>query len=408
MKYLFLSISFLLIVVNGLAQSTNNMSFQAVIRDASGELVSNSSVGLKMSVLQGSVSGIEVYSETHNEMTNANGLLSLEIGGGTVVSGVYGEIDWSNGPYFLKREVDPLGGSNYVVSGTSQFLSVPYAIFASAADTVFNVPAGFDGDYTNLTNKPSIPTNTSDLTNDSGFLTAEIDSSTTNEIQELSVSTTKDTLFLSSGNYVLIPGISDANYPPIDFDGYLYDTVHIGTQIWFAENLKTTHYNDGTSIPNETDATAWAALSTGAMSYYNNDSTQYDPVYGALYNGYAVETNKLCPAGWHVSTDAEWTALVNFLGDESVAGGKLKEVGTAHWDSPNTGATDEVGFTALPSGRRKEDGSFTNIKLTGLWWTGTANNTDEYYYINMSTNNSNLNSASDNKRKGYAVRCLRD
>jgi uncharacterized protein (TIGR02145 family) len=333
-KVLWCSIIIFLFINVLIGQSPEKMSFQAVIRDASGELVSNSSVELKMSVLQGSVDGMEVYSETHSEMTNENGLITLEIGGGTVVSGIYDVIDWSNGPYYLKREIDPSGGTNYVVSGTSQLLSVPYAMFANVADTVLNAP----------------------------------DTSTINEIQGLSVSFIGDTLYLSQSNYVIIPGLSAANPPVSDIDGNGYDTLHIGTQIWLAENLKTTHYNDGTPIPNVTDDTAWSGLSIGARSYYSNDSTQYDKVYGPLYNWHAVETGKLCPTGWHVPTDAEWTVLTNYLGGD---GGKLKEVGTVHWNN-STGATDEFGFTALPGGRRLDSGAFSFIGDYGYWWSATS------------------------------------
>ena len=345
-------------MVQGLsAQIANKMSFQAVIRNASGELVINGSVGLKMSILQGSVSGMVVYSETHSEMANEHGLLTLEIGGGTVVSGVYGDIDWSNGPYFLKRELDPLGGTNYVVSGTSQLLSVPYAMYANVSDTVLNAA----------------------------------DTSSINEIQELRVATTGDTLYLSSSNYVIISGISDANYPPIDFDGYQYDTVHIGTQIWFAENLRTTHYNDGTLIPNVTDNTAWSGLSSGARAYYANDSTQYDSVYGALYNWYAVETGNLCPTGWHVPTDEDWTTLTDTLGGEVIAGGKLKEKDTVHWNSPNIDATDEVGFTGLPGGLRSDSGSFFGIRGGGYWWSATPVNSDNSWYRTLIYSNAYVN-----------------
>jgi uncharacterized protein (TIGR02145 family) len=432
-KVLWCSIIIFLFINVLIGQSPEKMSFQAVIRDASGELVSNSSVGLKMSVLQGSVSGTLAYSETHNGMTNSNGLITLEIGGGTVVSGVYGDIDWSNGPYFLKREIDPSGGTNYVVSGTSQLLSVPYAMYANVADTVLNapdtssineiqvlsisndtiylsgggfvkLPSGFDGDYSSLTNKPTIPTNTSDLTNDSGFITSEVDSSTTNEIQELSVSLIGDTLYLSQSNYVIIPGLSSANPPVSDIDGNGYDTVHIGTQIWMKSNLKTTHYNDGTPIQHVTDGTTWSGLTTGARVYYDNDSTTNAPVYGALYNWYAVETGKLCPSGWHVPTNAEWTVLTTFVGTEP--GNKLKEIGTSHWPS-DSGATDAVGFTALPGGRRLDSGSF-DLPDYGFWWSETPSNSNNSYCRFIFSGGNYVDTFSYDKRRGLSVRCLRD
>ena len=116
-------------------------------------------------------------------------------------------------------------------------------------------------------------------------------------------------------------------------------------------NLKTTKYNDGTSIPNVTNDTSWSNLTTGAYCWYNNDVSYKNP-YGALYNWYAVNTGKLAPKGWHVPSDAEWTTLITYLGGESIAGGKLKEAGTTHWLSPNTEATNSTGFSALPGGRR--------------------------------------------------------
>lgn len=134
-----------------------------------------------------------------------------------------------------------------------------------------------------------------------------------------------------------------------------------------SENLKTTHYNDGSKIPIVTDSATWMGLSTGAYCYYKNDSLSNKATYGALYNWYAVNTAKLAPTGWHVPTDAEWTTLTNYLGGINVAGGKLKEVGTAHWSSPNTGATNESGFTALPSGYRYELGFVEKGWMTSFW-----------------------------------------
>ena len=137
-----------------------------------------------------------------------------------------------------------------------------------------------------------------------------------------------------------------------DVDGNVYNTVTIGTQCWLQENLKTTKYKDGTSIPLVTDNSAWGSLSTPGYCWYNNDDT-YKNTYGALYNYYTVLTNNLCPSGWHVATEREWSTLVTYLGGASIAGGKLKESGTTHWVTPNTGANNETGFIALPGGRRE-------------------------------------------------------
>lgn len=193
-----------------------------------------------------------------------------------------------------------------------------------------------------------------------------------------------------------------------DYDGNTYDVVDINGQCWITENLKTTHYNDGTSIPNVTNSTTWFNLSTDAWAYYNNDAN-YNADYGKLYNGHAVETGKLCPTGWHVPTDAEWSTLTTYLGGGSVAGGKLKEVGFEHWDSPNTGATDEVGFTALPGGYRSPLGSWLNIRDAGYWWSATpySSNNRYYRYIYRDDDIFGSNNNRDN-RYGKSVRCLKD
>jgi uncharacterized protein (TIGR02145 family) len=158
---------------------------------------------------------------------------------------------------------------------------------------------------------------------------------------------------------------SASNYvtPPVtDGDGNVYNTVTIGTQIWMKGNLKTMKFNYGTSIPNVTDNTTWAGLTSAAYCWYNNDAATYKTTYGALYNWYAVDVasndgKNVCPAGWHIPSDAEWTTLTDYLGGASVAGSKLKETGTTHWLSPNTGATNESGFTALPGGGHSRNGN---------------------------------------------------
>ena len=134
-----------------------------------------------------------------------------------------------------------------------------------------------------------------------------------------------------------------------DFDGNNYPVGQIGTQIWMVENLKTTRYNDGTDILSITDNTTWENLITPGYCFYNNGVVNKN-TYGALYNWYAVNTGKLAPKGWHVPTNDEYTTLITFLGGESVASSKLKESGTSHWQSPNTEATNQSGFTALPGG----------------------------------------------------------
>ena len=197
-----------------------------------------------------------------------------------------------------------------------------------------------------------------------------------------------------------------------DIEGNVYKTVTIGTQTWMAKNLKTTNYNDGKAIPLVADNAAWTnrdsiALTNPAYYWYNNDSTYKNP-YGELYNGYAVKTGKLCPTGWHVPTDTEWSELTTYLGGEDVAGGKLKESGTSHWETPNYGATNESGFKALPGGYRSMDGIFNIINNGGSWWTSTDFNTERIWIRGMNTNIEHVFKGPDEKPEGFSVRCLKD
>jgi len=193
-----------------------------------------------------------------------------------------------------------------------------------------------------------------------------------------------------------------------DADGNIYHEVSIGTQIWMAENLKTTKYRNGDAIPNITDGTAWTKLTNGAYCYYNSDTANIR-VYGNLYNWYSVsDSRNLAPAGWHVATDAEWSALRSWLGGTTVAGGKLKEKGTAHWITPNTGASNSEGFTALPGGYRYFGAIFGSILNNGYWWSSTAFDSGSAWCRYISNNSAEIFSSKINKELGFSVRCVKD
>jgi len=206
----------------------------------------------------------------------------------------------------------------------------------------------------------------------------------------------------------------DLSYETItDIEGNIYKTIQIGTQTWMAENLKTTKLNDGTAIPLVTDNINWLNRSTPGYCWYDND-VYYKSYYGALYNWYPVSTGKLCPTGWHVPSDLEWTILCNYLENTNVAGGKLKETGTLHWLYPNTGATNESGFTALPGGWRYSNGVFRGIYWMGIWWsstefnTGSTNNPVASYFRGMHYDSNDASGSGDSKVTGYSIRCLKD
>jgi uncharacterized protein (TIGR02145 family) len=197
-----------------------------------------------------------------------------------------------------------------------------------------------------------------------------------------------------------------------DIDGNVYHTVTIGTQIWMVENLKTMKFFNGDLIPNITDDMEWSDLTIGAYCNYNND-TNYVITYGRLYNWYAVNDPRgLAPKGWHVATDSEWTTLTNYLGGDSVAGGKMKEIGTTHWHSPNPDATNESGFSALPGGYRffTIGEEFGNIGHTGGWWSSSEGNSNVIYWYMFCIDSwvHRSEGLELEKNIGLSVRCVKD
>ena len=200
---------------------------------------------------------------------------------------------------------------------------------------------------------------------------------------------------------------SETSGPTVtDADGNVYQTVTIGSQVWMVENLRTTTLNDNTSIPVVTDATAWGDLKTPGYTWYDNNEVANKEVYGALYNWYAVNTGKLCPAGWHVPTDADWTTLINNLGGEAEAGGKLKATGTTYWEFPNQGATNETGFSVLPGGNRWYNGSFSSIGAGAYLWSTTEHSESYAWTRFMSAYLASASREYQGKEYGQSVRCI--
>ncbi|NTW31615.1 MAG: DUF4339 domain-containing protein [Bacteroidetes bacterium] len=212
-----------------------------------------------------------------------------------------------------------------------------------------------------------------------------------------------------NGNIITSDSVNKS-FTVTDYDGNVYHTVTIGKQLWMVENLKVTHYRDGTPIPNVTDKNKWSKLSTGAYCNYDNND-KYVNTYGRLYNWYALKnSHSICPAGWHVPSDADWTILTDFLGGKYTSADKLKKEGTAYWKSPNAGANNSSGFTALPGGYRGNDGVFDKIGYYGYWWTATENNTIDAWFRGMYYNYACVYSDyyGYSKGGGFSVRCLKD
>ena len=207
-----------------------------------------------------------------------------------------------------------------------------------------------------------------------------------------------------------------------DIDGNVYNTVTIGTQVWMKENLKTTQYDDSTAIPLVTGDSNWDALTATDKAYcwYDDDSATNANTYGALYtwsaamNGADSSSSSpsgiqdVCPTGWHLPSDDEWTTLTDYLGGTDVAGGKLKETSTTHWQSPNTGATNESGFTALPGGNRGSDGTSRYIGSSVYWWSSTEANSSYAWSRSLHYGGGYVDRIYGNKQDGFYVRCIND
>jgi uncharacterized protein (TIGR02145 family) len=684
------SLLFILAVITAVtisAQVPQKMSYQSVIRNNNNMLVINQAVKIRISILQGSASGTVVYTETHSATTNANGIVTIEIGGGTPVTGTFNSIDWSAGSHFIKTETDPAGGTNYTLTATSQLLSVPYAMVAGslgssvnkftvsgtstdmeealfevknkegqtvfavynegvriyvsdgakgtkggfavggynskagtgdllvvspdsirayvapgdgskgvkggfavgaygsakadATDLLFVSPdsirayintgteakaakggfaiSGFAGakgggleylrvtddsirayvekpaakgakggfavggyntakgsiedfmllnpdstrfyvretgnggsstfnivgigqdlkykslfiadkdtigiagvlnvqndmkvlgniDYTGTVNSivPSIYTlEPFDVSDTSMTITADISSDGGKVIivsgfvwdtlpepkVTLATKTTNGTLtgqftstitgLLPGKTYYIRAYATNANgtgygstvmvttLPPLvtvnDIDGNSYVIVAIGGQEWFASNLRTTRLNDGTAIPLVSTDANWTNLSGPGYTWYNDDPVSYTE-YGPLYNWDVVNTGILCPAGWDVPSEADWSTLASNAGGVMVAGGKLKEAGTFHWAFPNTDATNEYGFRALPGGVRSYMGPSFGLGQDGYWWSSTMITVDPTS-VSMSYFSGELMIMSSFAKAGHSVRCVRN
>lgn len=372
------------------AQVSEKLYYQALIRDDGNNVIANREIGMLVQVLSGSAEGTVMYAETRTLSTAPDGMISFTIGSGTTISGNFESIDWSAGPYFVKTEIDPSGGTVYSLTGTSQLLSVPYVFYAKTAEKIGNIAEsqGFS-DVLAVNDSAGMPIkNVADPTDDLDAVTM------TYLMQQM-----YDAGLLKGSNILNMV---------FDIQGNLYRTVTIGDLEWMEENLRTTKYNDGTSIPLVTGDAAWAGLTTPGYCWYGNAaSNEYSAVTcGALYNWYTVNTEKLCPEGWRVPTEEDLNSLITEFGGSDAAGEKLKEAGTKHWLIPNK-ATNESDFRALPGGFRGLT-EFESIGYVGFWWTSTEASVNDASSLGLINNNVKSYLYDITKKTGMSVRCVAD
>ncbi len=391
MQKFLLFLSGIIISTALLAQVPQGISHQAVMRDTDNMPIVNSPVGLQVSILQGAHDGEAVYVETHTAISNQNGLVTYIIGEGAEVTGIFEDIDWSDGPFWLETKADPSGGTNYTITGLTKFLTVPYALYA---ETI----VGIDELLTRIED-----------------LEEAINDNEANDI-------------------VYGDGV-------MDVDGNDYVTVIIGDQEWMAENLRVSKYKNGDAIPSGLSDTAWENASGGAYAIYDHNNWDAEGIdspvemleaYGMLYNWHAVNDSRgLCPEGWHVPSEAEWAQLNDYVAAQGYpdhwdepdgVGNALKSCRqidsplggqcntTEHpswWSHDDHHGFDAFGFSALPAGVRTWIGTFSGLGMAGVWWSATDEDDNNARSKSLSHGNSYLFGESIFKNNGHSVRCIR-
>ena len=379
------------------------------------------------------------------------------------VKGALNDINWANGPFFLKAQIDPSGGENYSLDGVSRLLNVPYARYARTAENYTGTISETDPVFRQSPAESITAEDTAywniqpDSTMESDpFFNAsvakgisEADIMNWNSKPDSETQTLADVLTIIPRGFQQIKNIGDpvdpqdaatkayadslaarievlmrsfkSGGPVADYDGNIYNTVQIGSQVWMSENMKTTRYADGTPLPNGTGIGSLEGNYTSKYWFVYEDSLKYKKEYGLLYTWTAAMNGSpgsaenpsgvqgVCPTGWHVPSHSEWQELVDFLGGIDVAGGKLKETGTAHWNSPNTGATNSSFFNAFGTGVRSPNGLYWNIRNT-VWFISSTVISGNFYHVRPLAweRASAADHYAGTMDQGQAVRCLKD
>lgn len=398
------------------AQAPQGFNYQATVRNSSGDLILNQNVYFKFNIMQGSQTSVPIFNEVHYVPTDDLGQVNLVIGQGTPTTGSFSQIDWSQGSYFLGIELDT--GNGYTAMGTTQLLSVPFALYAENAG---------NGNISNPNLESVLAENNSANSQQIKDLqdpTEAQDAATKAYIDALIANLQTQIENLSSGSN---PTNDSGSVSDIDGNSYNYNTY--GDFQWTLENAQMVTYRDGTPIPQVTDPNEWSQLTTGAWCYYNNDPTK-----GMLYNWYAVAgihdndpntpNKELAPDGWQVPTDIEWTSLEEHLiangynYDGTTTGNKIAKAmaSASGWNfSSNSGApgneqsaNNSSGFNAFPKGDNSSNGNLFTEGNAAVFWSLTSINTSFAYSYYLEKNNNYLTQNNVQKIFGESVRFVRN
>jgi len=435
-----------------LAQAPQHFKYIAVARDDVGNILVNQDIGLRISIVDGGVDGTEDYIETHQLKSNQSGVIEIIIGAGTVEKGALDKVNWEQGSFHIKIEMDSRGGNDYKVAGTSQLLPVPYTLYAEKAGVVLDqngIPVNTDGSGNNNGNRNGEP-NTIFPPDDNSHLNlnagkvgvgtslpeAKLDVVGRVQASEGYIADSDTGLFFA-GQHISGVNFDNSSYtytgmrsgrgiltvlcegPLYDArDGQYYNIVQIGDQCWMAENLNIGIRIDGDLMQTDND--------TIEKYCYDNIESNCD-IYGGLYQWDEMmqygsrSLQGICPEGWHLASDEEWCELENEVDIGTVdcfagnwrgtdVGGNLKETGLDHWLTPNKGATNASGFSARGAGYRRDPyGTFMAITVQAFYWTSleTTNGLNAWnrqlYY-----NGKQIARGGWAKGYGNSVRCIRD
>jgi uncharacterized protein (TIGR02145 family) len=414
-----------------IGQVAMGIPYQAVVRNADGTVMANTPITLTLKLRDQTFAGVVIYQENHSIVTNTLGLVSCILGEGSVVSGSFSTIDWGGNSKYLQVSMD--AGSGIIDLGTQKLMSVPYSLYSN--DVRMNV--SYSGDTLYIGNGHAIVPGISLATYPLGCMNPSACNFDPNAGQDdgscLLPNMSCDDGNVNTGNDKLdvscqcigqsyINGLYVEGNGVVDIDGKTYSTIIMANgQEWMKENLAVAKYRNGDAIPQVFSATTWFNTTSGGYGAYGNLAAN-NTTYGKLYNWYTVtDARGVCPTGWHVPSDSEWSTLINFIdagalgGDNvnNVAGGRMKSTGvlqssTGLWSTPNTSATNLSGFTGLPGGNRDFGGGYYNINTFGFWWASSQATSILAWGRYLTNDDFAVSRDSFDKHSGFSIRCLKD